>query len=114
MDFSLFVIIWIVILIVENFANKKKKNLPPAENNNNNFDVPTLPNNPNFPGEDLKISHVDSNQNVSEKNFQPNSNEFSSPKVQKNFPVNLTANSALNAVILSEIFGKPKALRRKF
>mgnify|MGYP006873010845 CR=1 FL=1 len=112
MDFSLFVIIWIVILIVENFVNKKKKNLPPAENNNNNFDVPTLPNNPNFPGKNLNISHVDSNQNVSEKNFQRDFNsKFENPQEIKN--LNLTANSALNAVILSEIFGKPKALRRK-
>ena len=60
MDFSLFVIIWIVILIVENVAGKKKKKLPPNQppaekKGNTHLKIPTLANDPNFPGEDVTV-----------------------------------------------------------
>lgn len=124
MDFSFFIILWIVILIVENVFGKKNKQLPnqsPAEKNRNeNFEIPTLANDPNFPGENIKIFQDEVkpaeirkfNQNLPKKFFQQNfDNKFENP--QKNLNLNLNPESALNAVILSEIFGKPKALRRK-
>ncbi|MBQ9486832.1 MAG: hypothetical protein IJU91_03385 [Selenomonadaceae bacterium] len=140
MDISLLAILWVVILIVQAVNDKKKKKLPPpappAENTEGrNFDIPTLANDPNFPGEDVtvyrdaerpaevrevnftemyrqrkstareKVSARTAESNV-ESNVQTTANE------SKSLPLNLNAESAMNAMILSEIFGKPKALRR--
>ena len=123
MDFSLIVILWIAFMVFEKVANKKKKTPPtqPAEKNGNeNFDIPTLANDPNFPGEEVTIFQDEIKpaevrnfkQNVAEKNFQQDfDNKFENPHEIKN--LNLTAESAMHAVILSEILGKPKALQRK-
>ena len=111
-------------MVIEKVAGKKIKRppiQPPSEKNPTNFDIPTLPGDPNFPGEDLKIFQDELkqaevrefNQNVSEKKFQSKFDEKKSSDVKENLPLNLTADSAMNAIILSEIFGKPKALRRR-
>ena len=125
MDFSLIVILWIIFIVFEKVAVKKKKlppNQPPNETKGNeNFDIPTLANDPNFPGEDMTIFQDEIkpaevrkfNQNVAEKNFERKVEEKKSPNVKSNLPLNLTAESAMNAIILSEILGKPKALRHK-
>ena len=124
MDFSLLVIIWIVILVVENVFGKKK-NIPPQKpensSENSNFDIPTLANDPNFPDENLNIFQDEVkpaefrnfNQTGSEKIFQRTVEEKKSSDVKENLPLNLTADSAMNAVVLSEILGKPKALQRR-
>lgn len=122
MDFSILVILWIAFMVIEKFAGRKK-NLPPKPIETGNFDIPTLPNDPNFPGEDLKIFQDEVKPaEVREKFYQQPKTEF---KSEKNFrqdntneknsdlPLNLTADSAMNAIILSEILGKPKALRNK-
>ena len=130
MDMSLLAILWVVILIVQAVTDKKKKKLPsvpPSESAGNaDFDIPTLANDPNLPEENVKSAEVREinfsetyHQNKSarekisaralENNLQTATNEKN-----KNLPLNLNAESAMNAMILSEIFGKPKALRRKF
>lgn len=136
MDFSLFVIIWIVILIVENVAGKKKKlpqNQPPAEKSGK-LNIPTLANDPNFPGEDVTVFEDEVKpaevreigftemyrqrkadlgaEKISARTVETNF-ENSSENKKSNLPLNLNAESAMNAIILSEIFGKPKALRRR-
>ena len=125
MDFSLLVILWIIFIVFEKVAVKKKK-LPPSQppdetKGNENFDIPTLANDPNFPGEDITIFQDEIkpaevrkfNQNVAEKNFERKVEEKKSSNVKSNLPLNLTAESAMNAIVLSEILGKPKALRRR-
>ena len=125
MDFSLIVILWIIFIVFEKVAVKKKK-LPPRQppdetKGNENFDIPTLANDPNFPGEDITIFQDEIkpaevrkfNQNVAEKNFERKVEEKKSSNVKSNLPLNLTAESAMNAIVLSEILGKPKALRRR-
>ena len=125
MDFSLIVILWIIFIVFEKVAVKKKK-LPPSQppgetKGNENFDIPTLANDPNFPGEEVTIFQDEIkpaevrkfNQNVAEKNFERKVEEKKSSNVKSNLPLNLTAESAMNAIILSEILGKPKALRHK-
>lgn len=137
MDMSLLVILWVVILIVQSVTDKKKKKklppVPPPENTGNrNFDIPTLANDPNFPGEDVTVfrdterpaevrevnftemysqrkaaAREKISARTAESNLQPTTNEG------KGLPLNLNAESAMNAMILSEIFGKPKALRIK-
>ena len=111
-------------MVVEKVAVKKKKlppNQPPDETKGNEkFDIPTLANDPNFPGEDVTVFRDEIKpaevrqfkQNPAEKIFEHQADEKKSPDIQKNLPLNLTAESAMNAIVLSEILGKPKALRK--
>ena len=132
MDFSLFVIIWIVILIVENVAGKKKKlppNQPPAEKSGK-LKIPTLANDPNFPGEDVTVfedevkpaevreigfteMYRQRKADLGAEKISARTVENSTVERKSSLPLNLNAESAMNAVIFSEIFGKPKALRRR-
>lgn len=125
MDFSLLVVLWLVFMIAEKVLSKKK-NLPPnptEKSGNADFDIPTLANDPNFPGEDVKIFQDEFkpaevrkfNQNSAENNFErkvEKNFENSSENKKSNLPLNLNAESAMNAIIMSEILGKPKALRK--
>ena len=132
MDISVIVIIWVVVMIVQNAFEKKKptSNPPPnlPQNNSPDFEIPTLANDPNFPGEEEQIFIPSQTQsaevreiNLSElyqqkKNSVQNEEEnFSSklqtelPKVeQKNFSLDLTPSATMNAIILGEILSKPK------
>lgn len=114
MDFSILVILWIVFMLIEKFAKKN-----PSQKPDNNFEIPTLPNDPNFPDENFKIFQDE----VKPAEFRE---KFPQPKInpenifrrvdkvenKKNLPINLTPDSAFNAIILSEIFSKPKSLRK--
>lgn len=133
MDTTLLVILWVVIIVVQAIRDgKKKKNLPPtppSESTNKNFEIPTLANDPNFPGEDVTVfkdenkpaevrevsfteiyrqRKAEVNENVSARKVESNLTE----EKKSSLPLNLTAESAMNAIVLSEIFGKPKALRK--
>ena len=128
MDFSILVILWIAFLVLEKIAEKKKKKVPPpnpteTSTNNASVEIPTLANDPNFPGEDVpvfkdefkpaeireKISSQPKTELQSEKNFR----REDTTENKSNLPLNLNPDSAMNAIVLSEIFGKPKALQRK-
>lgn len=133
MDTTLLVILWVVIIVVQAIRDgKKKKNLPPtppSESTNKNFEIPTLANDPNFPGEDVTVfkdenkpaevrevsfteiyrqRKAEVNENVSARKVESNLTE----EKKSSLPLNLTAESAMNAIVLSEILGKPKALRK--
>ena len=132
MDISLLIILWIVFTVVQGILQKKNpkqpqqtpQDLPPE---NLNFEIPTLANDPNFPNEepiifseDLKQSAEVREINLKELYSQKKSEIISQKKFnevesgeQKNFSLDLTPTSAMNAIILSEILGKPKALRRR-
>ena len=129
MDMSLLAILWVVILIVQAVTDKKKKKLPPKIEqpaDNADFEIPTLANDPNFPDENVKSAEVreinfsemyqpnrSAREKISARTLENNLQTATNEK-NKNLPLNLNAESAMNAMILSEIFGKPKALRRKF
>ena len=128
MDMSLLAILWVVILIVQAATDKKKKKLPPKIEqpaDNADFDIPTLANDPNFPDENVKSAEVreinfsetyhqnkSAREKISARNLENNLQTATNEK-NKNLPLNLNAESAMNAMILSEIFGKPKALQRR-
>ncbi len=134
MDFSLFVIIWIVILIVENVAGKKKKKLPPNQppaekKGNTHLKIPTLANDPNFPSEDVTVfedevkpaevreigfteMYRQRQADLGAEKISARTVENSTVEKKSSLPLNLTAESAMNAIVLSEILGKPKALRK--
>ena len=68
MDMSVIVVIWIVVMIVQNVLEKKKptSNPPPnfPQNNTPDFEIPTLANDPNFPGEENQIAIQNSTQSA--------------------------------------------------
>ena len=137
MDMSIIVVVWVVVMIIQNIFDKKKpkppqNNLPPNESDTNfpGFKIPTLANDPNFPGEENQILVQDTTQpaevreiNLAElyrqkKIAAQTENNFSTPQVQdqnispkveqKNFSLDFTPSATMNALILGEILSKPK------
>lgn len=135
MDMSIIIVVWVVIMIVQGALEKKKptSNPPPnlPQNNFPDFEIPTLANDPNFPGEENSILIQDATQsaevreiNLSElyrqkKLFAQTENKISEPQIQnkisevekKNFTLDLTPSATMNALILGEILNKPKFKR---
>ena len=112
--FSVIFFIWIAFALLEGIVRKKK--MPPA---------PTAP---QLPTEDIKppVETIEPNVieiaqplRINEPTQQPK--PIPQPKVkwtepaQKNPTLNLnfTPTDTMNAMILSEIFGKPKSLRKR-
>jgi len=135
MDMSIIIVLWIVIAVVQGLADKNKKptsNPPPdlPQNNSPDFEIPTLANDPNFPGEENSILIQDTTQsaeirevNLAElyrqkKLFAQTENKIVSPEVQvqnkipevsqEKFTLDLTPSATMNAIILGEILSKPK------
>lgn len=114
MDFSFWIILWIIFLVVQNVADKKKKRqLPPPDSTSSpDFEIPTLANDPTAEVRDIDLLEI-YQQKKSEVQ------EISEPvkKVEKveekKLPLGITPDSAMNAIIMSEILSKPKALRKK-
>ena len=118
MEMVVIILIWLTVTIIDNMSKRKKRRLPP-QNDSPDFDIPTLGNNPNFPGEEVPIFI----ENPRQAEFQP----LNPPPRQKKIPaqvrevedtanpldLNLTPSNVMNAFVMSEILDKPKALRRK-
>ncbi|MBQ9442645.1 MAG: hypothetical protein IJU55_06545 [Selenomonadaceae bacterium] len=134
MDISFWIVLWIIFLVVQNVFDKKKKSKRPPINSENphDFEIPTLANDPNFPGEENSILIETPNQSaeVREINLaeiyrqkksaaQNFSSEISAKDEnlneveEKKLPLSLNSETAMNAIIFSEILGKPKSLRRR-
>ena len=116
MELATIFLIWLAITVIDNLAKRKKRRLPPPQDN---FEIPTLPNDPNFPGEEFPIFVENPRQaEVRPKNFS--SAQVKPQKVSKKeiheeedeLDLNLTPSVVMNAFILNEILSKPKALRR--
>ena len=111
-------LIWLAITVIDNLAKRKKRRLPPPENNSPDFDIPTLANDPNFPGEEVPIFIESPRQAELRPKFKPPAQIQSKVSVQEvreettELDLNLTPSTVMNAFVLSEILGKPKALRR--
>ena len=122
MELATIFLIWLVVTIIDNLANRKKRRLPPPENPGNapSIEIPTLANDPNFPGEEVPIVI----ENPRQAEIRPR--EFTPPTPPKKIAaqevreaaetnqlnLNLTPSTVMNAFVLSEIISKPKALRR--
>lgn len=132
MDISFWIVLWIIFLVVQNVLDKKKKSkLPPQDSSSPpDFEIPNLPNDPNFPGEENSILVQTPNQSAeireinladvyrqtksAEQNFSTEfsaQNKISDKSEQKKLPLNLNPETAINAIIFSEILGKPKSKR---
>ena len=103
MDFSFLIVLWIIFLVIQNVADKKKsKKLPPPDSHD--FEIPTLANDPNqIPSAEVRKI------NLAELYQQKKSDDVE----QKKSPLEINPDSAMNAIIMSEILSKPKALRKK-
>ena len=68
MDISAIIIVWIVIAVIQSVFEKKKptSNPPPnlPQNTSPDFEIPTLANDPNFPGEENSILIQDTTQSA--------------------------------------------------
>lgn len=121
MELATIFLIWLAITVIDNLAKRKKRRLPPPQNQNDapDFDIPTLANDPNLPGEEVPIFIERPQQvEVRPKDFTPpRPKKFSEPprKVQEpdEFDLTLTPSTVANAFVLAEILDKPKALRRR-
>lgn len=112
MELATIFLIWIALTIIDNLAKRKKRRLPPPESE-------SLPSNPNFPGEEVPIAIENPQQAEIRPQFQPPPPKKITAQAvretEKNVQLDLTLkpSTAMNAFMWSEIFGKPKALRRR-
>ena len=114
MELATIFLIWLAITVIDNLAKRKKRRLPPPQNNQPDFEIPTLA---NAPGEEVPIFIETSNQaEVRPQNFPARSQKISKQEVlaeeTNELDLNLTPATVMDAFILNEILGKPKALRR--
>ena len=118
MELATIFLIWLAVTVIDNLAKRKKRRLPPPENQPD-FDIPTLANDPNFPGEEVPIFIENPRQaEIRPKNNPPAQikQKISKPEVREEnneLDLNLTPSNVMNAFILNEILNKPKALRRR-
>ena len=104
MELATIFLIWLAVTIIDNLA-KRKRRLPPPD-----FDIPTLGNEEPIVLERPRQAEV----RPSEPPIKKASAQIHEAKEPKPLNVNLTTSTVLNAFVLSEIIGKPKALRRPF
>lgn len=122
MELGVIFLIWLAITVLDNMVKRKKRRLPPPENQNGSpdFDIPTLANDPNLPGEEVPIFIENSPQvEVRPREYTPPPRPKKiSAKVRESdetheLNLNLTPSTVLDAFVLTEILDRPKALRRK-
>lgn len=114
MDFSVFVIIWLVVVVLQNVLEKQKKptSNPPPQNSETfpDFEIPTLANDPNFSNYQVKEVNLHDFYNRKKSAVQSET-KISQPVTQveqKKFSLDLTPSATMNAIILGEILSKPK------
>ena len=138
--FSFIFFIWIAYSLLEVLVRKKQMPKLPSEQDQTQqdsegaiFEIPTLANDPNLqrlpiPSEEvIQIERGDSIADVYRKRREmlraTSSTESTSQQLQSeqftqsidkpNINLNFTPTDTMNAMILSEIFNKPKALRKR-
>lgn len=122
MDLTIIIVLWVIVSIVQAINDRKKTPppIPPQDSTGNlDFEIPTLANDPNKPAEVEEINLAEiyrqkklAAQNLESAKVQPETKNIVEEET-KNIEVNITPESAMNAIILSEILDKPKALRKR-
>ncbi len=137
--FSIIFFIWIIYSVLEGVVRKKPMPKLPSEQDQTQqdsedaiFEIPTLANDPNLqrlpvPSEEVvQIKRGDSIADVyrrrqeifrtisenQEQSAEPSNVEDTKSKEKTALKLDLTPTDSMHAMMLSEIFGKPKALRR--
>lgn len=118
MELATIFLIWLAITVIDNLAKRKKNRIPPGTSPD--FEIPTLPGDPNFPGEEVPIFIGSPTQaEVRQKNLQPPPKKITAQDVreaEKNneLDLSLTPSNVMNGFIISEILAKPKSMRRRY
>ena len=121
MDISFVIVLWIIITIIQAVTDRKKAppppEIPPNDSSDINFEIPTLANDPNKPAQEINLAELyrqrkQTAENLAASKVQSETEDFVDEET-KNIELNVTPESAMNAIIISEILDKPKALRRK-
>ena len=90
----------------------------PPQNDSPDFEIPTLPGDPNLPGEEIPI-FIERPRPAEVQPLNPPPKPKKSPaqireaEERNEFDLNLTPSKVLNAFVLTELLDKPKALRRR-
>ncbi len=116
MEISFIVVLWIIVTIIEVVTDQKRRaEFPPPQNTE--FEIPPLANSPNQSAEVQDFNFVELYQHkkqaelkTTEQNIHP---ELKPVEEKRDFDLEITPAAAMNAIILSEILDKPKALRRR-
>ena len=117
MELATIFLIWVAITVIDNLAKRKKRRLPPPSDSPD-FEIPTLPNDPNFPGEEVPIFVENPRQaeirpKISSAQVKPQKISRQELREEEDeLNLNLTPSVVMNAFILNEILNRPKALRR--
>lgn len=118
MEFGTIILLWLIVMLFDNVLKRKKRRVPPPKNNSPDFDIPTLANDPNLPGEEIPI-FIDGSQQVEvrPRDYTPRPKKISAPireqEPSTELDLTLTPSNVMNAIVLAEILDKPKALRHK-
>ena len=135
--FSIIFFIWVIYALLEGLVKKNQIPKLPSEqtqqeNEESTFKIPTLANDPNIqqlPVPSEEVIQIDSARSVKDiflqrqAMLQSNSSTNIAPQMHSieqetqtsakpAINLNLTPTDTMNAMILSEIFSKPKALRK--
>ena len=138
--FSIIFFIWIIYSVLEGVVRKKPMPKLPSEQDQSQqdsedaiFEIPTLANDPNLqrlPVPSEEVEQIERRNSVADvfrrrqeilKTISENQEQSAEPpKVQNTqskeksaLKLDLTPTDSMHAMMLSEIFGKPKALRRR-
>ncbi len=113
MEISFLVFLWVIFSVVQMLDERKKTPAPPSDGS---FELPTLANDPTQSAEfhEINLEHL-YRQGKTEVKSEPKQTqpEMKSADDSKDFEIDLTPASAMNAIVISEILNKPKALRRR-
>ena len=104
MDISFIVILWVIIAIAQAINDRKKA--PPPPQIPPDFEIPTL----KQPDE---VEEIDVTKMYQQKKDAVASKVQSEIVEEKDSELDLTPSAMMNAIIMSEILDKPKALRKR-
>ena len=118
MDLTIIIVLWVVVSIVQAISDRKEKpsEIPPQDSTEN-FEIPTLANDPNKPAEveEINLAEIYRQKKLAAQNLESAKTKTENfvEEETKNIEVDITPESAMNAIILSEILDKPKSLRKR-
>ena len=119
MELATIFLIWLAVVVIDNLSKRKKSRLPPPRTNQPDFDIPTLANDPNLPGEEIPIfiesprqAEIRPQKFSAQVKSRPPKQEVRTEEINE-LDLNLTPATVMDAFILNEILGKPKALRHR-
>ena len=116
MDVLFIIVMFVVISIFDNLSKRKKRRVPPPTRDGQpNFDIPTLANDPNMPGEEIPLVVELPRPAEIRPKVQPSRAEAQFVREEKtpDIDVEFTPSAIVNGFILSELLDKPKALRKR-